>query len=1102
MTATHSKESKFKAQGRRAFVFPASFAQQRLWFLDQFEPDSAFYNIAAPIYLPGALDVNVLRESLNDLIRRHETLRTTFGIDNGSPVQVIAPSLTIELPVHDLSHLAARAREGEVQGFSNLEAQRPFDLTRGPLLRATLIKLADDNHILLVIIHHIVFDGWSMGIFYRELGAFYNARLAGQRPALPELEIQYADFACWQREWLTGPVYEAQLDYWRKQLSGAPSVLELPTDRPRPPIQIFRGGLHQFMLPQSLVEALKVLGDKERSTLFMVLLAAFKALLYRYSRERDIVVGTPIANRTRPEIEGLIGFFANTLVLRTKLEGSLSFRELLRRVRTVTLGAYAHQDMPFEKLVEELRPKRNLAYNPLFQVMFVLQNVGGGPDGAQQSYDGGMIDTGAAKFDMTLFLTETGQGMQSCFEYNSDLFYPETMARMAKHFETLLSAAAVDPDRPLWSLPMLSQTELLTLASWNETRSPYEERCVQRMFEVQAERTPGVTAICFGDETLTYGELNACANFWAHRLLEVGIAPDDCAGICVERSIEMIVAVLAVLKAGAAYVPLDPNYPRERLAFMIADARIPVLLTQKRFADTLPSSDARVLTLDTDAKDDGTLAENPATGATPDNLAYVVYTSGSTGRPKGVAMTHRSLSNMVEWQIERSAIPSGARTLQFASLSFDVSFQEIFSTLCAGGTLILITDEQKRDAELLWQLLRTAEVNRLFVPFVVLQHLAERAREIVKLPSSLREIITAGEQPYVTPQIIQLFTRLDCSLYNQYGPSETHVVTELKLMGASNTWPSRPPAGRPIRNVSIQLVDDYGQLVPVGVPGEIFVGGIALARGYLHRPDLTAERFCANPDGDQQAGWRLYRTGDRARYLPDGNIEFLGRLDDQLKIRGFRIEPGEIEMTLSRHAAVRNAAVVMRQSGAGEQRLVAYVQLNSAESVTAHELRAHLSTSLPDHMLPSAFVFLDSLPLTPSGKLNRSALPEPKDFVTAGGAAYVAPRTPVEELLVKIWQELLGLERVGVYDDFFELGGHSLLATRVISRIRDELPTELPVRRLFETPTIEGLAVSVVQASVEKEEEADAERLLAELEELSDEEVQALLRESESIENR
>ena len=1101
MTAPHPKESEFKAQRRRAFVFPMSFAQQRLWFLDQFEPDNAFYNIAVPIHLPGALDVDILRESLNDLIRRQESLRTTFSTDNGSPVQVIAPSLTIDLPVHDLSHLAAGAREIEVQGLSNLEAQRPFDLMRGPLLRANLIKLAGDNHTLLVIIHHIISDGWSMGIFYRELGVFYNARFAGQRPALTELPIQYADFACWQREWLSGPVYEAQLDYWKKQLDGAPSVLELPTDRPRPPVQIFRGGLHQFMLPQLLAEALKVLGDQERVTLFMILLAAFKVLLYRYSSERDIVVGTPIANRTRPEIEGLIGFFANTLVLRTKLDDSLSFRELLRRVRTVTLGAYAHQDMPFEKLVEELRPKRSLAYNPLFQVMFVLQNMGRGQDGAQQSNDSGMIDMGAAKFDMTLFLTETGQGIQSCFEYNSDLFYPETVARMAKHFETLLTAATVDPDRPLRSLPMLSQTELLTLASWNETSSPCDERCVHMMFEAEAEQTPKATAISFGDETLTYGELNARANFWAHRLLEFGIAPDDCVGICVERSIEMIVAVLAVLKAGAAYVPLDPDYPQERLAFMIADARVPVLLTQTRLADTLPSSNARVLTLDSDENGEGTRADNPDSGAAPDNLAYVIYTSGSTGRPKGVAMPHRSMANMLEWQIARSALPRSARTLQFASLSFDVSFQEIFSTLCAGGTLILITDEQKRDAELVWQLLRTAEINRLFVPFVVLQHLAERAREIIKLPTSLREIITAGEQPYVTPQIIQLFTRLDCALYNQYGPSETHVVTELKLTGASNTWPSRPPAGRPIRNVSIQLVDDYGQLVPIGVPGEIFIGGIALARGYLHRPDLTSERFSVNPDGDQQAGWRLYRTGDRARYLPDGNIEFLGRLDDQLKIRGFRVEPGEIEMTLSRHAAVRNAAVVMRQSGPGEQRLVAYVQLNPAESATARELRAHLSASLPDHMLPSAFVFLDSMPLTPSGKLNRSGLPESKDFVTAGGAAYVAPRTPVEEMLAKIWQELLGLERVGVHDDFFELGGHSLLATRVISRIHDELPTDLPVRRLFETPTIEGLAVSVVQASVEKEEAADAERFLAELEELSDEEAQALLR-GESIENK
>ena len=1097
MSAPRPSENEIKVQGQRAFVFPVSFAQQRLWFLDQFEPDSAFYNIAAPLRLPGALDVHILRESLNDLVRRHEALRTTFSVADGSPVQVIAPSLTIELPVHDLTHLPAGAREVEAQRLSNVEAQKPFDLTRGPLLRTSLIKLADTDHILLVIIHHIVSDGWSMGVFYGELGEFYNARLAGRRPALAELPIQYADFACWQREWFSGPVYEAQLDYWKKQLDGAPSVLELPTDRARPPVQVFRGGLHQFMLPPSLVEALRALGEQERVTLFMILLAAFKTLLYRYTRERDIVVGTPIANRTRPEIEGLIGFFANTLVLRTKVEGTLSFRELLRRVRAVTLGAYAHQDMPFEKLVEELRPKRNLSYNPLFQVMFVLQNLGKGPDGAQQQNNGGMIETGAAKFDLTFFLTETVQGIEACFEYSSDLFDPETMARMAKHFETLLSAATADPDRPIWSLPMLSQTELLTLASWNDTHSDFDASCVHVMFEAEAERMPNAAAISFGEATLPYNELNARANFWAHHLLEFGIAPDDCIGICMDRSVEMVVAVMAVLKAGAAYVPLDPNYPRERLAFMIGDARLRVLLTQTRFSDMLPSSDARVLMLDNEPE--GTRADNPRSGATPDSLAYVVYTSGSTGRPKGVAMPHRALANLLELQIARSVLPRGARTLQFASLSFDVSFQEIFSTLCAGGTLILITEEQKRDVDQVWQLLRSAEINRLFVPFVALQHLAERAGEIVKLPTSLREIVTAGEQPYVTPQISRLFTRLNCSLYNQYGPSETHVATELKLEGAPNTWPSRPPAGRPVRNVFIQLVDEYGQPVPVGVPGEIFIGGIGLARGYLHRPDLTAERFLPNPDGDQRDGWRLYRTGDRARYLPDGNIEFLGRLDDQLKIRGFRIEPGEIELTLARHAAVQNAAVVMRESGPGEQRLIAYIQLNPAEVATAQELRAHLAMSLPDHMLPSAFVFLDSMPLTPSGKLDRGALPEPKELVTAGGGTFVAPRTPVEKFLAKIWGELLGLERVGVHDNFFELGGHSLLATRVISRLRDELSTDLPVRRLFETTTLEGLAISVVQASVETEEESEAARLLAELEELSDEEAQALLR-GESIE--
>ncbi|MFL6336275.1 MAG: amino acid adenylation domain-containing protein [Pyrinomonadaceae bacterium] len=1074
------------------YVFPASFAQRRLWFLHQFEPDSAFYNIPAPIRLQGALDVAALRAALSALIRRHESLRTTFGIQDGVPVQVIAASPVFDLPVSDLSALPEEAREAGAQQLVLLESQKPFDLRRGPLLRAQLLKLGEADHLLLMTLHHIIADGWSVRLLFRELDELYAAYAAGREIVLPELPVQYADFACWQQQWLSGSVYDSLLGYWREQLEGAPPLLELPADRPRPPVQVFRGGQHNFMLPAPLVAALKALAEEEQSTLFMTMLAAFKALLYRYTRAEDVIVGTPIANRTRPELEGIIGFFANTLVLRTRMSGDLSFRQLIRRVREVTLGAYAHQDMPFEKLVEELSPRRSLSYNPLFQVLFLFDQMDRGADGAgQQPHEGNhtpAIDTGTAKFDLTLFLAETSQGMHACLEYYAELFDSETIARMGKHFEILLRAAAADPDRPVESLPMLSHSELLTLASWNETDAPFEARCVHELFEAQTRRTPDATAVSFGGLALSYGELNARANFWAHRLRESGVVPETRVGIYMERSVEMIVAVLAVLKAGGAYVPLDPDYPRERLQLMLEDGCVEHLLTQQHLRDVIPSGHLRASVLDV-VDSEAVCEKNPALTVTPGNLAYIIYTSGSTGRPKGVAMPHRPLSHLMEWQVARSALPPGARTLQFASLNFDVSFQEIFSTLCAGGALVLISEEQRRDPRAVWEVLRAAQINRLFLPYVALQQLAEQAREIVSLPASLREVITAGEQLYITPQIGQLMARLDCPLYNQYGPSESHVVTELKLSGPPSGWAARPAIGRPIANARIHLLDASGEPVPVGVPGEIYIGGVALARGYLGRPGFTAQRFVPDPDVDG----RLYRTGDRGSYLPDGNIEFLGRFDDQLKIRGFRVEPGEIEVTLCGHPALREAAVCARQVGSGGPQLVAYVEQHAGASVTAQELRAHLASSLPEYMLPAAFVFLDSMPLTPSGKLNRRALPEPGGASTAAAAAFVAPRTPVEESLAKIWCELLGLERVGVYDNFFDLGGHSLLATQLVSHIREELHAELQVRTVFESPTIESLAMCVVQTSFEEEGEEEAARLLAELEGLSDEEARALL---------
>jgi amino acid adenylation domain-containing protein len=1103
MSNTHESIAHFASEERRALpvkllqqesrtrkTFPLSFAQARLWFINQLQPGDAFYNIPMMLRLPGNLDIVALERSLNEIVRRHETLRTAFEIIDGKPVQVVTLSLQLKLPIIDLRSVPDEFREAEAQRLGLDEGRRPFDLTKTPLIRVTLLKMGDADHVLAMVIHHIIADGWSANILYYELSSLYIAYSNGQPSPLPELPAQYGDFAQWQTKWLSGDVLKRHLAYWRKQLAGLRPVLELPTDRPYPEIQRHRGSVLAFSFDPGLRDDLMSLSLREGTTLFMTMLAAFKTLLYRYTGQTDLIVGSPIANRTRPELEGLIGFFANTLVLRTDLSGDPTFVVLLARIREVTLGAFTYQDMPFEKLVEEIGPERSLAYNPLFQVMFVLQNAGKVlPEGAEhQDAAPQVIGTGVAKFDLTAFLGETTTGMQAGFEYNSDLFDLETVVRMAKHYQSLLAAAVDNPDCRLSVLSMLSQAEMQEIKDWNATQAPFPALCVSQRFESQAEQTPEALALLFEGEALRYSELNARANFWAQRLIELGAGPDKCVGIYMERSIEMIVAALAVLKAGGAYLPLDPNYPRERLAFMLADARASLLLTQQRFSDKVPGADAQILLLDGEERM-SMREDNPPCQVTLDHLAYVIYTSGSTGQPKGVAMPHRHLANLLHWQMSRSALPAGARTLQFASLSFDVSFQDIFSTLCGGGTLVLISEERRRDPDAMWRVLRSEEVNRLFLPYVALQQLAERAREIPLLPGSLREIITAGEQLQITPQIAQMFSRLNCAFYNQYGPTETHVVTELPLSGPPSAWPVRPPIGRPLANVTVHILDAHMKMVPVGVSGEIYIGGIAPARGYLNRDELTEVRFILDSEDE-----RLYRTGDRARYLRDGNIEFLGRFDDQVKIRGFRVEPGEVESALRQHKSVREAAVVPSRDASDEPRLIAYVQFDPEAPALAQELRAHLSASLPDYMIPSAFVMLDSMPLTPSGKINRRMLPKDSAPAVVSATTYLAPRTPAEEALARIWGELLRVERVGIHDNFFELGGHSLLATRLVARIRDDMQVDIPLRRIFDMPSIEALALLILQANIERQEDEVATRLLEEIEQIPEDEVKELFR--------
>lgn len=778
-------------------------------------------------------------------------------------------------------------------------------------------------------------------------------------------------------------------------------------------------------------------------------------------------MGTPVANRNRVETQGLIGFFSNTLVMRTNLSGNLTFQELLGRVREVALGAYAHQDLPFEKLVEELQPERDLSRNPLFQVMLVLENH----QMSALEFPGLALsplkmDIGTAKFDLLLSMGEEVDGLTGALEYNTDLFDAGTITRMLGHFRAMLEGIVTTPEQRLSTLPLLTEAERQMLV-WNNTRIGYpREQCIHELFEAQVERTPDAIAVVFKDEKLTYQELNCRANQVAHHLQAWGVGPQVLVGICMERSLEMVIGLLGILKAGGAYVPLDPAYPQERLAFMLEDAQVPVLLTQPQLVAVLPERGAKVVCLDRNWE---TLAreseENPTSGAKPENLTYVIYTSGSTGRPKGIAMSHYSLHNLISWQLQNPTLLGGARTLQFASLNFDVSFQEIFSTCCSGGTLVMISEELRRDAVRLLHFLTDLRIERLFLPFVALQQLAEVADGQGPVPTSLREIITAGEQLQITQQIVNLFGKLEAgTLHNHYGPSESHVVTAFTLTGSPSSWPALPPIGRPISNTQLYLLDGNLQPVPIGVPGELYIGGDGLAWGYLNRPELTAEKFIPNLYSDEP-GARLYKSGDLARYLPDGNIEFLGRIDNQVKIRGFRIELGEIEAVLSQHPAVRQTVVLVREDEPGDKRLVAYVVGQASPpdipsqdlAPTSNELRRFLKEKLPDYMVPSAFMLLPALPLTPNGKVNRRALPSPDQARPVSGN-FVAPSDTLEHQLTQIWEELLGIQPIGIKDNFFELGGHSLLAVRMMHRIEQVCGKKLPLSTLFTEATVEHLA--------------------------------------------
>lgn len=1052
---------------RRAYASasPLSFAQERLWFLAQLEPDKPVYNVRLMTYLHGPLNLKALQLSLREVIQRHEILRTTFEIDHYNLVQVVHPSMEVQLPLIDLSTLSLSERSIHLEQLTKVEARRLFHLTKGPLLRGMLLRLAPEEHILFLTLHHIITDGWSTGIFKQELGILYESFASGTPPSLPDLPIQYADFAAWQRQQFQGEHFTSLLAYWREQLAGSPPLLEFPFDHPRPPVPSYTGASFALTISPSLTQALKALSQKEGVTLFMTLLAAFQALLARFSGQEDIVVGTPIANRTRKELEGLIGFFVNTLVLRTNLSGNPRFLELLQQVRQTALGAYIHQDMPFEKLVEELQPERTLSYHPLFQIMFQLDNT---PSPsltfAQLSLETVDFEKEMVPFDLELSISEEKQGLFAQFDYNTDLFDKTTIVRFANYFQAFLASIADNPTQHLSDISLLSITEHeQMLVSWNATQTSYPEiECIQHLFEKQAERIPDAIAVTYGEQHVTYQELNRRANQLAYYLRTQGVGSEVRVGLCMERSIEIIIGLLGILKAGGVYVPLDPTYPASRLSFMLTNANIQIILTQESLKEHFSSEEVeQILCLDSQwsviAQVNGLLHER----SYPENLAYVVYTSGSTGRPKGIAMTHRAITNLIVWGLRNTSLANQARTLQFASPSFDVSLQEMFLTWGSGGIVLLISQESRRNMEEVAEIIYNEAIERLYMPAMTFQQLAQIFERKGISPSHLCEIIAGSEQLQITEPIIRLLDSLEsCILRNEYGPSESHVATAFTVQNAAEEWVRVPPIGRPIANTEIYILDRYFHPVPVGVPGEIYIGGAGLARGYLGRPDLTADRFIPNPYG-KEAGTRIYKTGDLARYRSDGDIEFLGRIDHQIKLRGYRIELGEIETILTEHPGVNETVVLLQEGTSGNKQLIAYIVVATGWQITPAALRAWLRERLPDYMVPSAFTILEHFPLTAHGKIDRQALLQIDTSRPELETEFVAPRTPLEETLAGIWSRVFNLQQIGIYDNFFDLGGHSMLATMLMVQIQDHFQMQLTVRDLFEQPTIAGLAESI-----------------------------------------
>ncbi len=1079
-------------QRRDTNKFPLSFAQERIWFMDQLEPNRPIYNLPDTHYFKGPLDFDALQRTLTEIVRRHESLRTTFQTVDGEPMQVIAPPEPLSLQIVDLSEMPPQERQAEAQRLADDDAQQPFDLSRGPLMRVQLVRLAEEEHLLLITMHHIVSDGWSVIRMGHELGTLYQAYRSGENSPLPELPIQYADFAVWQREWMRGEMLDKQLEYWREELGGELPELELPMDHPRPARQSFRGAAEAIDYNGDLLPRLKEIGRERNATLFMTLLAAFDLLMWRYSGQADLLVGTPIANRNRKETEGLIGFFVNTLVLRTKVNGNGTFRELLDQVRETTLRAYEHQDVPFEKLVEELQPERSLSRHPLFQVMFTLQ------DGGELKLSGlelTWMDTAneIAKFDLSFFISETENGLYAWFEYDTELFERPTVARMLRHFGALLEGIVANPDMRLSELPMLTAAEQEQLRQWNQTTTDYgRDLCLQQILETQVSQHPDAVVVVQGKEEFTYRELNERANQLAHYLREHGVGLDVRVGVLLERSVNFIVALLGIIKAGGTYVPLDGTYPKQRLQFMLEDAGVRLLLTERNQPEVATDA-TEVVYLDHAAELLANMSsENLENVNRAEDLAYVMYTSGSTGQPKGVAVTQRAINRLVR-NTEYATLESSDRLGQTSNVSFDAATFEIWGALLHGATLVVLPKETVLSP---LELKREIAKQKISVMFLTTALFNQMAQSVPEAFASLRYLIFGGEASDAQAVKRVVDRGKPQHLLNGYGPTEGTTFTT--TFEVNEVTPGHAlPIGRPLSNTEVWVLDRQGHLVPAGVMGELYIGGDGIAREYLGRPELTAEKFVPHPFSSEP-GARLYRTGDLVRYLSDGNIDFLKRMDHQVKVRGFRVELGEIEAALNQYWAISESVVVDNDDLPGGTRLIGYIVPEEGIEPTSAELYAFLKEKIPSYMIPSIFVTLKEIPLTPNGKVNRAELPVPQLSEDGTSANFVAPRNPLEETLAEIWRETLGAAQVGVESNFFDLGGHSLLATRVVTQIRERYGVELPLRVLFESPTIAGLAQHLDAVQVKETQLSRILSMLENVENISEEEVTALLAKTES----